>query len=229
MSYLLRQKLGATIIGSRNAARMSAVSAPANELTNNWLRRIGEASPTAESKDAHSQLVAVLDFYNKSVDSKVAPIDWEGHKERIHTEGVVDKIRAKYDRFMASSYSVDAAVSRCGHSTEKMQALDVAMQYNFMLYFVHYSAHLEQLETMRNIGDVNSLSNYEVSQLMTGWDTLHASQQEIANIAPEDYTENGVFTRLCTQFAWGSRYNPPFSHSSDALNAVSATLGKLGK
>jgi len=226
---LLRQKLGASIIGSRNAARMSAVSAPANELTNNWLRRIGEASPTAESKDAHSQLQAVLDFYNRSVESKLTPIDWAGHKERIHTEGVVDKIQAKYEKFMASSYSVDAAVSRCGASTEKMQALDVAMQYNFMLYFVHYTAHLNQLETIRNIGDINSLSNYEVTQLMPGFDTLATSQQEIANIAPDDYTENGIYTRLCTQFAWGSRYCPPFSHSSDALNAVSATLGKMGK
>jgi len=40
MSYMLRQKLGASIMGSRTAARMGAVSAPANELTNNWLRRL---------------------------------------------------------------------------------------------------------------------------------------------------------------------------------------------
>ena len=47
-------------------------------------------------------------------------------------------------------------------------------------------------------------------------------------MAPEDYNENGVYTRLCTQFSWGSRYIPPFNHSSDALNCVASTMGKLG-
>jgi len=56
---------------------------------------------------------------------------------------------------MKTSYSIDAAVGRIGHSTDQLQALDVAMQYNFMLYFVHYSGHLDQLEVMRNIGDLN--------------------------------------------------------------------------
>jgi hypothetical protein len=173
---MLRQKLGASIMGSRHAARMSAVSHPANELTSNWLRRLSDTSTTAEAKDAHSQLAAVMDFYNKASTGKLHSIDWEGHKERIHTEGVVDKIHDKYEKFMASSYSVDAAVSRCGHSTEKMQALDVAMQYNFMLYFVHYSGHLDQLETMRNIGDISQMSMLEMVSLMPGSETLQASQ-----------------------------------------------------
>ena len=52
------------------------------------------------------------------------------------------EIKDKYDKFMATEYSVDSAVSKTGTQTEKMQALDVAMQYNFMLYFVHYTQHL---------------------------------------------------------------------------------------
>ena len=216
-------------MGSRHAARMSAVAAPANELTNNWLRRLGAAATTAEAKDAHSQLQAVLDFYNKSSKAELKPIDWEGHRSRIHTEGVVDKIHAKYNKFMDSSYSVDSAVSRCGHTTEKMQALDIAMQYNFMLYFAHYQGHLDQLEVMRNIGDIMQMSSMEMVSLMPGNDTMISSNWEIANLAPEDYHENGIYTRLCTQFAWGSRYMPPFQHSSDALNCVAATMGKMGQ
>lgn len=216
-------------MGSRHAARMSSAVAPANQLTDNWLRRLGDASTTPESKDAHSQLQACLDFYNKASSGSRKDIDWAGHKDRIHTAGVVDKVHAKYEKFMASSYSVDAAVARCGHQTEKMQALDVAMQYNFMLYFVHYTGHLEQLETMRNIGDVSQMSMMEMISLMPGSEALTASQHEIGNLAPEDYNENGIFTRLCTQFSWGSRYVPPFNHSADALNCVAATMGKLGK
>lgn len=57
-----------------------------------------------------------------------------------------------------------------------MQALEVAMQYNFMLYFVHYSAHLDQLEVMRNIGDLNQMSMLELVKLMPGAEELQASQ-----------------------------------------------------
>ena len=69
-------------------------------------------------------------------------IDWDGHRNTIHTPGVVDKIKAKYDTFMETEYAIESAVSKTGTQTEKMQALDVAMQYNFMLYFVHYTQHL---------------------------------------------------------------------------------------
>ena len=130
---------------------------------------------------------------------------------------------------MKSTYAIDAAVARCGHSTDQMNALDVAMQYNFMRYFVHFSGHLDQIETMRNIGDINQMSMLEMVKLIPGAEVLQSSQQEIANLSPEDYNEDGVFTRLCTQFSWGSRYCPPFNHSQDAINGIAATLGKCSK
>ena len=194
------------------------------------MKRIQAGATNETSRDAHGQLQGLLDYYNKNA-SKAAKkdIDWDGHKNTIHTPGVVDNIRAKYDKFMQTEYSVDAAVSKTGGAqTEKMQALDVAMQYNFMLYFVHYTQHMNQLETMRNIGDISSLSMLEYWKLNPGFETLQASEQEIGNIAPESYVEEGVYTRLCTQFSWGSRYNVPFKHSSDTQSAVAATLGKFG-
>ena len=110
-----------------------------------------------------------------------------------------------------------------------MKQLEVANIYNFTLYLAHYSGHLEQLETIKNIGDVQEMSMLEMLHLMPGTEALQASEQEIGNIAPDSYIEEGIFSRLCTQFSWGSRYNPPFVHSSDALNAVVATFAKLGK
>ena len=82
---------------------------------------------------------------------------------------------------------------------------------------------------MRNIGDLNEMSLMEMTHLSPALDTLHSIEAEIGNIAPQDYVEDGVFTRLCTQFSMGSRYNPPFVHSSDSISAVVATLAKLGK
>ena len=222
----MRDKLGKAVKNSAlNASRMSAH----NDLTANWLKRLDATATTGAAKDASSQLQSVLDYYNKHVSSSAKPIDWAGFKERIHTPGVVDKIHAKYNAFLESSYGVDAAVSRCGHQTEKMQALDISMQYNFMLYFVHYACHLDQIETMRNIGDVPMLSNLEAMHLMPEVEVMQASNQEIGNTAPEDYVEDGIATRICTQFAWGTRYVVPFNHSQDAINSIVATLGKNGK
>lgn len=39
---------------------------------------------------------------------------------------------------MKAEYSVDAAVSQIGNRTDKMKQLEVANEYNFMLYFTHY-------------------------------------------------------------------------------------------
>jgi adenosylmethionine-8-amino-7-oxononanoate aminotransferase len=142
---------------------------------------------------------------------------------------VVDKIKAKYDGFMAAEYNVESALSNLGQVSEKIKQLEIANTYNSVLYLAHYMSHLDQLETMRNVGDISEMSVLEVVTLMPGTEALASINQEIGNISPEDYNEDGVYTRLCTQFAWGSRYNPPFTHSSDALNAVVATMAKLGK
>lgn len=130
---------------------------------------------------------------------------------------------------MKSEYTVDAAVGYIGNRTDKMRQLEVANEYNFMLYFTHYMMHLDQIETVRNIGDTTQLSHMEEVALYPGLDTLTSINVEMGNLSPEDYVEDGIFSRICTQFSWGSRYNPPFSHSSDAINAVVATLAKLGK
>lgn len=124
-------------------------------MTANWLKRLGATATSGHARESHSQLQSVLDYYNNTtIKTDAADIDFDSARESIHTSGVVDKIQAKYEKFLESEYTVDSAVSKLGHPTEKMQALDVAMQYNFMLYFVHYQAHLNQLETMRNIGDL---------------------------------------------------------------------------
>lgn len=130
---------------------------------------------------------------------------------------------------MKAEYNVENAVGHVGIQSERIRQLEVANTYNFMLYLSHYAGHLEQLETIRNIGDLQEMSMVEMLHLMPGTEALQAAKQETGDIAPEDYVEDGIYTRLCTQFSWGSRYNPPFVHSSDALNAVVATMAKLGK
>ena len=138
-------------------------------MTGNWLKRLGAGATSEASRDAHGQLQGLLDYYNKNQSaSSRKDIDWDAHRNNIHTPRVVDNIKAKYDKFMETEYTVESAVAKTGTQTEKMQALDVSMQYNFMLYFVHYTQHLNQLETMRNIGDISQLSMLEYYKLNPG-------------------------------------------------------------
>jgi hypothetical protein len=99
MSHL-RQKLGSGIMTQASKAARS------NELTNNWLRRLAATSTTAQAKDAHSQLSAVLDFFNSKPKARSHDIDWDGYASRIHTPGVVNKIQQRYSNFMATEYNV---------------------------------------------------------------------------------------------------------------------------
>jgi hypothetical protein len=186
---------------------------------------------THDGRDKLGQIQSILEFFNKpsSNHGQLPAINWAEWESNIHTAGVVSKIKAKYEAFMKAEYGVESAVGQVGHQSEKIKALEVANTYNFMLYLSHYSGHLEQLETMRNVGDVQEMSTLEMVHLMPGVETLGAINQELGNISPEDYVEDGIFSRICTQFSWGSRYNPAFNHSSDTLNAVVATTAKLGK
>jgi len=112
-------------------------------LTNVWLNKLGQSATSAEAREQHSQLGAVLDYFGKEHRStKKEEIDWDSFREDIHTEGVVDKIKAKYDGFMESEYHVDGAISKVGTQNEQIAKLDVLMNYNYELWHFHYIKHL---------------------------------------------------------------------------------------
>ncbi len=130
---------------------------------------------------------------------------------------------------MQSEYSVEDAASRVDTSTEKFEGLDVAINYNYILWLTHYSGHMNFMEGLTNLGDITDMSEKEVLGYAKEVDLHNQMNLEIGDLSHEDYNEKTVATRLVSQFSWGSRYLPPFVHSSDALNAIAATLGKLGK
>ena len=130
---------------------------------------------------------------------------------------------------MAAEYDVGGAVAKCGVRTEAMKSLDTAMHYNYQLWMVHYLMHLDQIETLHNIGDVTELSKQEMTEMFPEAEQYNAAQQETGNLSPQDLVENPVVVRLATQFSWGSRYCPPFVHSNDSISSVVATMAKLGK
>ena len=66
---------------------------------------------------------------------------------------------------MNAEFNVDGAVGQVGGRSDGMKALDVAMHYNYNLWMVHYLTHLEQIETLHNIGDVTQMSRLEMAEM----------------------------------------------------------------
>ncbi len=83
---------------------------------------------------------------------------------------------------MASEFFVDGAVGKCGVRTEAMKALDVSMHYNYNLWLVHYLSHLDQIETLHNIGDPTKLSMLEMMELNDTPVLYNEEQSEIGNL-----------------------------------------------
>ena len=132
MSANLRQKLGRALL--QNSSSGMSVRAKAsqgavvnytqqnNELTNKWLHRLRLTASTNEARDRLGQLSTVLEYLNKqSTNTGLKPIEWKEWEDNLHTAGVVDRIKGKYEAFMKAEYSVESAVSQVGVVTEKMQ------------------------------------------------------------------------------------------------------------
>jgi hypothetical protein len=73
---------------------------------------------------------------------------------------------------MTAEYNVESAISNLGQVSDKIKALEIANTYNSTLYLAHYIGHLDQLETMKNIGDMNEMSMLEITKLMPGLESL---------------------------------------------------------
>ena len=136
--------------------------------------------------------MAILDFFNKQSKGTegLTPINWEEYEASIHTPNVVRRIRAKYDSFMDAEFQVDGAIAKCGTRTEAMKALDVSMHYNYTVWLMHYLQHLDQIETLQNIGDPQKVGTQEMVELMPDVDLYMEGQDEIGNMNGDDYTEN---------------------------------------
>ena len=108
-------------------------------MTDAWLHKIRDGASSVASKDYAARLTALVDTFNRpSTNQGLSEPDWEAWKERIHTPGVVDKIKAKYEEFMKTTYDVSDAVGRIDTQTEKLNALDIAVKYNHAIWMGPY-------------------------------------------------------------------------------------------
>ena len=63
---------------TRNASQVAAAQAANNELTNKWLNRLRATANNNESREQHSQLQSILDYFNKTATGaeELPAIDW---------------------------------------------------------------------------------------------------------------------------------------------------------
>lgn len=223
-------KRSKSVLARAASTAVTPYSGRQSEFTDKWLARLRVGSRGINAIDKFEQLSALVDFFNKNtVNHGLESINWKKWEDDIHTPDVVSKIKAKYEKFMHSEYDVSDGASRVNTKTDKLSALDVAVTYNYAVWMCHYLEHMTFMEGLTNLGDINDMSTKEITRHSPQIDLMNTISMEIGDISPQDYVENGIATRIVTQFSWGSRVNPPFVHSSDALSSVAATLGKLGK
>ena len=72
------------------------------------------------------------------------------------------------------------------------------MTYNYYLWMTHYLNHLEQIETLHNIGDPTELGVMEMKELFPEAGIYTDAQSEIGNLAPPDLIENPLPVRVAT-------------------------------
>ena len=68
-----------------------------------------------------------------------------------------------------------AAVVANFYHRSKLSSRVYTLSLNEMIYFVHYSGHLDQMETMTNLGDITQLSMLELSKHTPGLDAVTAA------------------------------------------------------
>lgn len=77
-----------------NMVHGASRSTARNELTSKWLHRLQVTANTADSREVHTQLASILDWYNRPSSglTGTAAIDWDGFRKNIHTPRVVDAV-----------------------------------------------------------------------------------------------------------------------------------------
>ena len=134
----------------------------------------------------------MIEYFNrKSVNAGLDAVDWKAYEASIHTKDVVGRIQAKYEEFMQHEYNVDAAASLIGTRSEKMKQLEFVNTYNQALWTVHYLLHLNQMETLRNLGDPTELSINEWLHLNPAAETNPDWDLEIRDDVIEECNKYG--------------------------------------
>ena len=61
--------------------------------TENWVKKLNERATSSEGKSSVGQLSSLVSYYNRnSNEDQVGEINWSEWKDKLQTEGIVDKI-----------------------------------------------------------------------------------------------------------------------------------------
>ncbi len=140
---------------ARAAASTGVVPYSRQDLTKRWMGRI-----QAKAKDTHSQetlmkLSSLIDYYNKPAQVYKEYLDWSYWKQNVRTEGVVDKIKEKFDEFKTHAYNVDAIAQRSAINSENFDNYGLYLKWNYHLWMTQYLENIKTINGMQALGDMS--------------------------------------------------------------------------
>ncbi len=73
----------------------------------------------------------------------------------MRTEGIVDKIREKFDEFKTYSYNIDAIAQRSAINSDDFDDYGLYLQWNYSLWMQQYLENIKTLNGMEAMGDMS--------------------------------------------------------------------------
>jgi hypothetical protein len=147
---------------ARSSPATSVVPYTRQDLTKRWMGRIQAKAKDSHSQETYMKLNSLIDYYNKPAQTFKEDIDWGYWKDNVRSEGLVDKIREKYDQFKTYSYNIDSIAQRSALNSENYDNYGLLLKWNYHLWMTQYLYNIKSLNGLEALGDVSYLSSNEV-------------------------------------------------------------------
>lgn len=150
------------------AAPGAVVPYSRGDLTKRWMGRIQAKAKDSHSQETYMKLSSLIDFYNKPAQTFKEDIDWGYWKDNVRSEGLVDKIKDKFEELKGYSYNIDSIAQRSAINSENYDNYGLYLKWNYHLWMTQYLENVRTLNGLEAIGDISYLPTNDMFQYMPG-------------------------------------------------------------
>jgi len=194
------------------------VGSQRQDLTKKWIQRIQAKVKDAASTESFSKISSLIDYYNKPASAFKEEINWDYWKENIRTDGVVGKLKDKYEHYKSTqNYNIDSIAQKSVINSEKYETHELLLEWNYNLWMNNYIENISTLIDADHLGDISYVSTHELHSYYPGGRELCQGWRETGNlIRIPHYYENSLSTIIRRQFRWSNRAWQPYWHPVSA-------------
>jgi len=186
---------------------------------------------TIESRAFVGQLNSLLNFYIRpSTYEHESEINWEEWKDKIQTEGLVDKIKTNYDSLKEEKYNLESVTNAIiSVPSKELEDISNELYFHSSIWancYTDYQVFLYELEDYGNYHDYLLHENFDFFYgLEAELEELVETHNYIAG-SKDDLNLRGYYA---AQFNWGKKVVSFYRHPSDDFKSVRATKNILGR